>query len=69
MASNLTVPYPPATGVPTPPVELAPFGNNSASTKDTLENYISGVPYPTSPVTCYPDVAEQYVKGQFEYPR
>lgn len=69
MASNINITYPPATGAATPPTELAPFGNESASTKDTLENYVSGVLLPTTPVTCYPDASEQYIKGRQEYPR
>jgi hypothetical protein len=69
MASNLTMTYPPATGVSLPATELSPFGNNSASTQDSLLNYVSGTPAVTTPVTCYPDFAEQCVKGIQEYPR
>lgn len=69
MASNLTVTFPPATGAPLPPVELAPFGNESASTKDSLQNYVDGVLLPTTPVTCYAKPQDQYIKGRQEYPR
>lgn len=68
MASNINVSFPPAPGAQTPPVELKYFGNESASTKDSLINYVTTV-LPTTPVTCYTTDREQYIKGQMEYPR
>lgn len=69
MASNIVVSFPPAVGAPIPPVELAPFGNESASTKDSLQNYVSGVLLPTTPVTSYARPHEVYINGRQEYPR
>lgn len=71
MASNLTITYPPATGVALPPSELRPFANDSCSCQVSDLNYVSGTPSVTSPGTSYPgvDPADQYVKGQQEYPR
>jgi len=68
MASNITVSYPPAPGAATPPTELKYFGNESASTKDSLINYTTTV-LPTTPVTCCTTDREQYIKGQIEWPR
>ena len=68
MANNITVSYPPAVGAETPPTELKYFGNESASTKDSLVNYVTTA-LPTTPVTCYPHAREQYIKGQIEWPR
>jgi len=68
MASNIVATYPPAVGAPTPPAELDPFGNESASTKDSLQNYVTTI-LPTSPVTSYVLRREQVIKGIQEYPR
>lgn len=69
MASNLTISAPPATGVAAPPTELAPFGNTSASTKVSDQNYTSITALPTTPLPGYVDSRNQYIKGQQEWPR
>lgn len=68
MASNINVSYPPAVGAATPPTELKYFGNESASTKDSLINYVTTA-LPTTPVTCYPHNRDLPFKGISEYPR
>lgn len=68
MASNILATYPPAPGAATPPAELKFFGNESASTKDSLVNYVTTV-LPTTPVTCYATDRDLPFKGISEYPR
>lgn len=68
MANNILASYPPAIGVPAPPTELKFFGNESASTKDSLVNYVT-TSLPTTPVTCYPHIRDLPFKGISEYPR
>ncbi len=68
MASNINISYPPATGVALPPTELKAFGNESASTKVSDQNYVTTV-LPTSPSSGYIHTREQPFKGIQEYPR
>jgi hypothetical protein len=69
MASNLTVTYPPATGVALPPTILAPFGNTSVSCQNSTYNYPVGYPIVGSQPTSVIDPSEQYFYQQQEYPR
>lgn len=68
MASNINISFPPAVGAPLPPVELKYFGNESASTKDSLVNYVTTA-LPTTPVTCYPNDRDLVIKGISVWPR
>ncbi len=68
MASNIALPYPPAPGAATPPSELQAFGNESASTKDSLLNYVT-TDLPTTPVSGDIRARGQYIKNRQEYPR
>ena len=68
MQTNIIMAYPPADGAAMPPTEMMSFGNDSGSTRDSLQNY--DLPNAlVNPVSSYVSPRYQIIKSLKEYPR